>query len=227
MILAQRYDRDSWLDIGFVTDNWDRIWDSGREHLILTVLAVGIGLLIAVPLGLLAANKRWTYGPIAGVTGVLYTLPSLALFALLVPITGVGNRVTSLIPLVAYTLLILIRNIVEGLDAVSGDVREAADGMGYTARARQWRIELPLALPSIMAGIRIATVSTIGLVTVTALIGQDSFGQFMVRGFQRDFRSEIMVGVIGSVALAVTADVVLVGLQRLAMPWSPKARQAP
>ncbi len=141
---AQIYERDAWLDLDYVTDNWDRIGVSMREHLILTVLAVVIGLAIAIPLALLSSSHRRFYPPIVGITGLLYTIPSLALFAVLVPWTGL-TRTTALIPLVAYTLLILIRNIVEGLDAVPAEVREAADGMGYTPRARRLRIELPLA----------------------------------------------------------------------------------
>ena len=218
-MLAQAYSRDAWLDLRWVGDNLDRIAASLREHLVLTVAAVLIGLLISLPLALMAASRRSTYPPIISVTGLLYTIPSLALFGLLVPITGL-TRTTALIPLVTYTLLILVRNIVEGIDSVPGTVKDAADGMGYTSRARRWRIELPLAIPSIMAGVRIATVTTIGLVTVTALIGQDSFGIFILRGIQRDFRTEIMVGVLGSVLLAVIADLTLAGMQRLATPWA-------
>jgi osmoprotectant transport system permease protein len=213
------YSRDAWLDLSWVADNLDRIAASLREHVLLTFGAVAIGLVISVPLALLAASRRRTYAPIVSVTGLLYTIPSLALFGLLIPITGL-TRTTALIPLVTYTLLILIRNIVEGIEGVPDDVKDAAAGMGYTARARRWRVELPLALPSIMAGLRIATVTTIGLVTVTALIGQDSFGQFILRGIQRGFRTEIMVGVLGSVGLAVAADLVLAGVQRLATPWA-------
>jgi osmoprotectant transport system permease protein len=225
VILAQaRYDRDAWLDWGYVSDNWDDILRSLREHLVLTALAVGIGLLISVPLALLSVTYRRTYPPILSVTGLLYTIPSLALFGLLIPITGL-SRLTALIPLVTYTLLILVRNIVEGLDGVPPQVKEAADGMGYTSRARRLRVELPLAVPSIMAGLRIATVTTIGLVTITALIGQDSFGQFILRGLQRDFRSQIMVGVLGSILLAVAGDLLLAGAQRLMTPWA-RARSA-
>ncbi len=225
MILAQRYERDAWLDWAFVTDNWDRIGESFREHLILTLLAVGIGLALSIPLAVLSSIWRRTYPPILGVTGLMYTIPSLALFGVLIPVTGL-TRTTALIPLVTYTLLILIRNIVDGLDGVPTQVKEAADGMGYTARARRLRVELPLALPSIMAGVRIAAVTTIGLVTVTALIGQDSFGLFILRGLQRDFRTEIMIGVIGSVLLAVAVDLLLAGTTRLLTPWS-RRRAAP
>ncbi len=220
MILAQpRYSRDSWLDWSWVTDNTDDIYAATREHLVLTVLTIVIGLLIAVPLGLYAAEHRRFYGPLLSVTGLLYTIPSLALFAVLVPYTGL-SRTTALIPLVSYTLLILIRNLVEGLDSVPHEVREAAAGMGYTRRSIRWRVELPLAVPAIVAGVRIATVTTVGLVTVTSLIGQQNLGQLMVRGFQRDFRTEIMVGVLIVVAIAVVADLALSGLQRLATPWT-------
>jgi osmoprotectant transport system permease protein len=173
----------------------------------------------------LAARRwRWLQGPILSVTGILYTIPSLALFALLVPWTGL-SRTTSELGLVGYTLLILIRNIVTGLDGVPADVREAAQGMGF-GRARQLlRIELPLAAPVIVAGIRIATVTTIGLVTVTALIGQGGLGQLILEGLNRDFRTPLVVGSVLSVALAVVADVGLAGVQRLLTPWGRSRAQ--
>lgn len=229
MTLAQpRYDREAWIDWSWVSNNGDRIYDALREHVILTVLAVAIGLAISLPLAFLAVQKRWTLPSIVGVTGFLYTIPSLALLAFLVPITGFG-RVTALIPLVSYTLLILIRNIVEGLDSVPGHVVEAADGMGYTPAARRLRVELPIAVPAIIAGIRIATVTTVGLVTVTAIIGLDNFGQLIIRGLNRTvggFRTEITVGVLGSIVLAGVADLLLAGLQRAVTPWA-RRRAAP
>src|SRR5215204_543914 len=164
-------------------------------------------------------RSRRLYPPVIGVTGVLYTIPSIALFVFLIPWTGL-SRTTALVPLVAYTLLILIRNIVAGLDGVPPEVREAAQGMGYRRTRQLFSVELPLALPAIVAGIRIATVTTIGLITVTALIGQGGLGQFMIDGFQRDFRTPLMVGIILSVALAVAADLLLVGAERLVSPWS-------
>ncbi|MEO1062991.1 MAG: ABC transporter permease [Actinomycetota bacterium] len=220
MILAQpRYSRDSWLDWSWVTDNTDDIYAAAREHLVLTVLAVAIGLVISVPLGLYAAEHHRFRAPLLSITGLLYTIPSLALLGVLVPYTGL-SRTTALIPLISYTLLILIRNIIEGLDSVPRDVTEAAAGMGYTRRAIRWRVELPLAVPAIVAGVRIATVTTVGLVTVTSLIGQENLGQLMISGFQRSFRTEIMVGVILVVAIAIVADLALSGLQRLATPWT-------
>ena len=193
-----------------------------RQHVELTAVAVGIGLALSLPLGLIARRWRRTTGPILGFTGALFTFPSLALFALLVPFTGLSTT-TAEIGLVAYTLLILVRNIVAGLDGVPEDVLEAADGMGFRPAGRLLRVELPLALPVILAGVRIASVTTIGLVTVTGLIGEGGLGAFIIEGINRDFRTPLVVGSVGSVALAVLADVGLAGLGRLLAPWSRRA----
>ena len=168
-VLAAELIRWSWIG-----DNLDDIRDSLIQHVQLTVLAVLFGLLLAFPLALMAIRWPRTYGPVLGFTGVLFTIPSLALFVLLIPFTGLSVR-TSLIGLTIYTLLILVRNIVEGLRGVDRDVREAAQAMGYTRARQLLQVELPMALPVIMAGIRIATVTTIGLVTITALIGQEGW----------------------------------------------------
>jgi osmoprotectant transport system permease protein len=153
------------------------------------------------------------------VTGTLYTIPSLALFALLIPYTGL-TILTAEIGLVSYTLLILIRNIVRGVRGVPADVREAAVGMGYAPGEVLWRIELPLALAVIIAGVRLATISTIGLVTVTSLIGQGGFGFLILIGIQRFFTTELIAGAVLSVALAIVADALLVLLQRRLTPWA-------
>src|SRR5436190_23608246 len=153
------------------------------EHLELTAIAVGVGLVIAFALAFAAVRLPALYPPITLFTGILYTIPSLALFAFLVPITGL-SLLTAEIGLVSYTLLILIRNIIRGIRGVPADVREAAVGMGYTPRQLLWRIEVPLAIVVIIAGIRLATISTIGLVTVTALIGQGGFGFLILIGIQ-------------------------------------------
>jgi osmoprotectant transport system permease protein len=158
-------------------------------------------------------------GPIFSLTGILYTIPSLALFAILIPFTGL-TVLTAEIGLVSYTLLILIRNIVVGMETVPPDVREAARGMGYRPFAELLRVDLPLAVPAIMAGIRIATVTTIGLVTVTALIGEGGLGSLILDGLIRDFKTPLAVGTLLSVVLAIVADVSLAGLQRLMTPWS-------
>ncbi|HVC32297.1 MAG TPA: ABC transporter permease, partial [Chloroflexota bacterium] len=184
------------------------------EHLILTGLAVGVGFLIALGLSLLIWRSSGFDAPITWIAGVLYTIPSLALFAFLIPLTGLGF-LTAEIGLVSYTLLILIRAITGGLAAVPADVRDAAVGMGYTSRQLLWRVELPLAVPIIMSGLRAATVSTIGLVTVTALIGLGGFGYFILDGINRFFTTPLIVGAVLSVALAVLADAALVGITSL------------
>ena len=213
-----------WIYWPWVSDHLDEIRTRLAEHITLTFWAVLLGFLIAFPLALLAVRYRRLYPPVIGVTGVLYTIPSIALFVFLIPWTGL-SRTTALVPLVAYTLLILIRNIVAGLDGVPPEVREAAQGMGYRRLRQLFSVELPLALPTIVAGIRIATVTTIGLITVTALIGQGGLGQFMIDGFQRDFRTPLTVGIILSVVLAVVADLLLVGAQRLVSPWARADRR--
>jgi len=189
------------------------------EHLELTVIAVGVGLVVAFALAVLGLRVPALLAPITWITGVLYTIPSLALFALLVPYTGL-SLLTAEIGLVSYTLLILIRNIVGGIRGVPAEVREAAAGMGYTPRQILWRIELPLALAVIFAGIRVATITTIGLVTVTALIGQGGLGYLILFGIQLFFSTPLIIGAALSVALAVVADGALVLVQRALTPWS-------
>jgi osmoprotectant transport system permease protein len=203
----------------WITDNLDDIWERFLEHLQLTVLAVGLGVLISVPVAVYAYRRRRVYGPVTGVAGLLYTIPSLALFPLLIPFTGLSFT-TAEIGLVSYTLLILIRNTVAGLAAVPADVKEAALGMGYSRRQILWRVELPLALPVIMAGIRIATVTTIGLVTITALIGFGGFGHFILRGLRDLFTTATLVGGVLSVAFAVAADGILLLAERALTPWA-------
>jgi osmoprotectant transport system permease protein len=213
-LLAAELIRWSW-----VGDHLDDIRDDLLQHVQLTVLAVLFGLLLAFPLALAAIRWPRLYGPILGFTGMLFTIPSLALFILLIPFTGLSIS-TSLIGLTMYTLLILIRNIVEGLRGVDPDVREAAEAMGYTRTRQLFQVELPLALPVIIAGIRIATVTTIGLVTITALIGQGGLGQLFIDGFTLNFATPIVVGIVLSALLAFTADLSLVGLQRQLTPWA-------
>ena len=213
-----------WLYWPWVSDHFDEIGERLTQHLQLTLLSVGFGVLIAVPLALLSVRYRRLYGPVLAVTSILYTIPSLALFALLLPVFGTFSVFTAVIPLTLYTLLILVRNIVTGLDSVPADVREAAEGMGYSRFRQIVRVELPLALPAIVAGIRIATVTTIGLVTVTALIGQGGLGQLIMDGFGRNFRTPLTVGIVLSLALAVVADLMLLGLLRVATPWRRKQR---
>ncbi|MGI8684585.1 MAG: ABC transporter permease [Acidimicrobiales bacterium] len=223
-LLLGANDAGSWIWWEWVGSHGDALYTAGREHVVLTFWAVAIGLAIALPLGIAAARRRRLQPLVFGVSGAIYTVPSVALFAMLVPVTGLG-RTTAEVGLVGYTLLILIRNVVAGLDAVPEDVREAARGMGLTSAGMLVHVELPLALPAIVAGVRIATVTVIGLVTVTALIGQGGFGQLIYDGLLRDFRTPLVLGTVLSVALACTADVGLVLLERALTPWS-RARAA-
>ena len=203
----------------WVVDNREDVWLALMEHVSLTLLAVGIGLAISVPIGIFVFRHRRFYGPVTAVTGFLYTIPSLALFAFLTPLTGLSTT-SAEIGLVSYTLLILIRNVVAGLDGVSPDAKEAARGMGYTDRQLLWRVEMPLAFPTIVAGLRIATVTTIGLVTVTALIGKGGVGYFILFGLSRTFSTAIILGAGLAVILAVGFDVLLLRAERWLAPWS-------
>jgi osmoprotectant transport system permease protein len=203
----------------WVFDHLDDIWARVADHLVLTGIALGIGLAISLALSVVAIRFRRSYAPITWATGVLYTIPSLALFAFLVPITGF-TLLTAEIGLVSYTLLILIRNIVAGIDGVDPAIKEAALGMGYGRRRLFLEIELPLALPVIIAGLRIAAVTTIGLVTVTALIGEGGVGFFILRGLNRFFSTEIVLGTALSVILAVVVDVALLAAERALTPWA-------
>ncbi len=210
---------EPWVRWDWVGSHVGRITDALVQHVELTAIAVAFGLVIAIPVGVVAWRYRATRGPVLAIAGVFYTVPSLALFALLLPWTGL-TIVTSEIGLVSYTLLILVRNIVVGLDGVPGEVRDAAMGMGYRPLRQLLGVELPLALPVIMAGLRIATVTTIGLVTITALLGQGGLGQLMLDGLTRDFRTPVVIGAVLSVALAVVCDVLLALGQRALTPWS-------
>ena len=213
-VLAAELVRWSWIG-----DHLDDIRDDLLQHLQLTGLAVLFGVLLAFPLALAAMRWPRLYSPILGFTGVLFTIPSLALFILLIPFTGLKIS-TALIGLTMYTLLILVRNMVEGLRGVDRDVREAAQAMGYTPARQLFQVELPLALPVIMAGVRIATVTTIGLVTVTALIGWGGLGQLFIDGFTLNFSTPLVVGIVLSALLAFAADLLLVAVQWGLTPWA-------
>ncbi len=217
-VVAAELVRWSWIG-----DHVDDISRRFNEHLFLTLVPVAAGFAIAFPLSLAAVRWPRLYGPLLSVTGVIFTIPSLALFVLMIPFTGL-SRLTAIIPLTIYTLLILVRNTVEGLRGVPRDVREAAEAMGYRPARRLFRVELPLALPVIMAGLRIATVTTIGLVTITALIGRGGLGQLFIDGFTRRFSTPLVVGLVLSVAFAVTADLLLLGVQRALTPWARENR---
>ncbi len=213
-------DAQPWLQWGWIDRHLGEIGSAIGQHIELTLIAVGIGLAISLPLGYVAWRwKRWEK-PLYGITGALFTVPSLALFAFLIPVTGLG-RTTAEIGLVSYTLLILVRNIVAGLDSVPAEVRDAARGLGYGAGRQLVFVDLPLAAPTIIAGVRLAVVTTIGLVTVASLVGAGGgLGTLISLGQQNNFRTEVVLGAVLSVVLAAAFDVALVLVERAVTPWS-------
>jgi len=209
-----------WVEWSWVRTHLHVIRHDLWEHVLLTLIAIGVGLLITFVLALGARAWRPLEGPLLAVCGTLYAVPSIALFALLVPFTGF-TTLTAEIGLVGYTLLILLRNLLAGLDAVPEDVRDAALGMGFSRWRLLTRVELPLALPALFAGIRVATVTTIGLVTVTVLIGEGGLGALLYEGFNDNFfRTEMLAGAVLVVVLALAADLALVGVERVLTPWT-------
>ena len=208
-------------DLAWIVDHLDELAYRTFQHLVLAGIAVVVGFLISFVLAIVAVRRRATYSPILAASDVLYTIPSLAVFAVLVSITGI-SLLTVEIPLVMYTLVIFVRNIAAGFDSVPTEVIEAADGLGYTRAQRLWRVEVPLAVPLIVAGLRLAAVSTIALVTVTSILG-DSFGglgYFILEGYRRSFPVELYFGAIPSILLALVVDLLLVRLQRWFTPWA-------
>lgn len=210
------------IDWAWVIDHLDELAERTVQHVVLAAIPVAVGFAISLGLAIWAVRRPPVRTALVTTSGVLYTIPSLALFAALVPITGL-SFLTAVIPLVLYTLLIYLRNILAGLDGVPSDVLEAADAMGYTPRARLARVELPLAVPLIVGGIRLATVSTIGLVTVSGILG-DRFGGLGFFIFDRpSFPTEILFGAIPSIILAVMADLALQVVGRRLTPWAQAA----
>ena len=211
---------DNGLCPGWVVDHLDRYTTPLLQHVFLTVTSVAAGFLIAGSLAILAHRRRWLVGPITNVTGILYTLPSVAVFFLLLPITGRGN-LTAIIALTAYTLLILFRNILAGLDAVPADARDAGRGMGLTDRQLLWRVELPLALPAIMAGLRIATTTTVGLAALAFFAGAGGLGEPLEA--QKAFKTNVVFAGGLCVALAIVLDAMILLVQRSITPWTRAA----
>jgi osmoprotectant transport system permease protein len=209
----------------YIIDEWDQIQQALLEHLELTVYAVLLGLAVSAGLAALALRFRWTAGPISGLTAFLYTIPSVALFGILVPYFGL-SRLTAVLPLAMYTLIILVTNIVAGFNAVPREVREAADGMGMTPARRVFRVELPLAAPYIIAGLRIAVVSTVGLVTVAAIIGQGGLGRLILDGLRRTFWTPMTIGASLSILLALALDGLILFAGKRATPWDRGGRGA-
>jgi osmoprotectant transport system permease protein len=214
--------RNAWICPEYVRTRADDILDATREHVLLTVVSVLVGILIALPLALLSRRLQWLGGVAVLGSSLIYTIPSLALFSLLLPFTGL-TATTVVIGLALYSLTILVRNVIAGLSGVPDDVREAARGMGFGEARVLLGVELPLAVPSIVAGIRIATVSTIALVTIGALVGYGGLGNLIYDGLNTNFKSEVLTASVLCVVLAVLADLLLLGVQRVLTPWERRA----
>jgi osmoprotectant transport system permease protein len=207
------------IDWSWIGDHVGAIAGRLGQHLELTAIALAVGFAISLALAIFSVRVRRVRPIVIGIAGIVFTIPSLALFSALVPVIGL-SLLTVEVPLVLYTLVIYVRNIVAGLESVPQDVLEAADGMGYTRNERLTRVELPLAVPLMIAGLRLASVSTIGLVTISGVLGQ-SFGGLGFFIFERPtFATEILVGAVGSIALAISVDVLIGRLQRRLTPWS-------
>jgi osmoprotectant transport system permease protein len=199
--------------------NWSQVPTYTAANALLGLLPPLIGLVIALPLGIICARYRLFYAPVLSITTLIYAIPSLALFVVLIDYTGLSNE-TVIIPLALFSLCILVPNVVDGLRAVPQPVRQAATAMGFGPMRRLVKVELPLAVPIIIAGLRIAVVSSISLASVGQLIGVSSLGYFIIDGFQRSFQEEIWVGIVLIIVLALVCDLLLVGVRRLATPWS-------
>jgi osmoprotectant transport system permease protein len=211
--------RNEWICGEYLASRAELLTDALVEHVWITVVSVLIGLVVAFPLALLARRYRKLEWIVVGSTTAIYTVPSLALFALLLPVTGL-TATTVVTGLVLYSLTILVRNIVEGLKSVPADVIESARGMGYGTARLLMSVELPLALPSVMAGLRIATVSTVALTTVGAIVNYGGLGNLLLEAVNTQFKPQVLTASVLCVALAVTFDLLLVGVQRLLTPWA-------
>ncbi|MBU3870184.1 ABC transporter permease [Streptomyces sp. 4503] len=215
---------NEWICGEYVRTRGQELTDATLQHVWITLASVAIGLLVAFPLALLARRWKVVSGPVLGLTTILYTVPSLAMFSLLLPVFGVSVAVV-ITGLVLYSLTILVRNIMAGLASVPEEAREAARGMGYGPLRLLFGVELPLALPALMAGLRITTVSTVSLTTVGAIIGYGGLGNLIYEGMRSFFKAEVLTASVLCVALAVVADLLLLALQRLLTPWARKSRK--
>ena len=210
---------NEWVCLDYLRDRRSELVDATVQHLGITVAAVLLGLLIAFPLALVARRVPRLESSILAVSTGIYTIPSLALFPLLVPFTGLSPT-TVVIGLALYALTVLVRSMLEGFRAVPADVVESATGLGYAPGRLLVRIELPLALPVIMAGLRVATVSTVALTTVGSLVAYGGLGNLIKDGVSTNFRAELFAAAVLCVVLAVVLDVLLVLVQRLLTPWT-------
>lgn len=222
MAAALFLDAEPWVEWSWVSSHVPTILGYLGQHVEFTLISLAAGAVIALPLGVAAYRSTGLRLPALGLFGVFYTIPSLAFFALMIPYTGISD-LTALIPLTLYNVLILLRNVIVGLDEVPADVLDAADGMGYRPLARLLQVELPLALPAMLAGLRVATVSTIGIITIASVMALGGLGELIYQGFIEGFRTPLTVGMVLCVALALVADLLLAGTSRLLTPWARSA----
>ncbi|MET9375254.1 ABC transporter permease [Streptomyces sp. NPDC003035] len=215
--------RNEWICGAYLSSRSEILGDAVVQHLYLTAVSVALGLLLAVPLAVLARRRRWAAGPVLGITTILYTIPSLAMFSLLLPVYGLSASLV-VAGLALYSLTLLVRNILAGLRAVPEDTRQAARGMGYGPVRLLLAVELPLALPAAMAGLRIATVSAVSLVTIGAIVGHGGLGNLIYSGMNTYFKAQVLTASVLCVIIAVVADLLLLGLQRLLTPWTARSR---
>jgi osmoprotectant transport system permease protein len=220
--VPQCYVDNDWLCGQYWQDYRPELTDATVQHLWLTVISVLCGLAVAVPLALLARRSATVESLVVGSTTIIYTIPSLALFSLLLPFTGLTST-TVIIGLALYSLTILVRNVLAGLRAVPDEVVESARGVGYSSTRLLTRVELPLALPVIMAGLRVATVSTVALVTVGSIVSYGGLGNLLLQAVGNQFKAQIFAASLLCVVLAVALDLVLVVVQRLVTPWTRHA----
>ena len=221
--VAQCYVDNAWICGQYWSDYRPELVDATVEHLWITVVSVAVGFLVAVPLALLARRNPTFESVVIGGTTILYTIPSLALFSLLLPFTGLSPT-TVVIGLALYSLTILVRNVLAGLRGVDPAVVESARGVGYSDSRLLLRVEVPLALPVIMAGLRIATVSTVALATIGSIVSYGGLGNLLLQAVGNQFKAQIFAASLLCVVLAIALDVVLVGAQRLLTPWTRHAR---
>ena len=215
--------RNDWICGDYLRTRSDTILEATVQHVTLTLVSVTIGLVLALPLGILAFRSPRVRSLVLGTATALYTIPSLAMFSLLLPVTGL-TATTVVVGLVLYSLTILVRNVLAGLLAVPREVVESATGMGYSPLSLLLRVQLPLALPALFAGIRVATVSTVALATVGAILGNGGLGNLIYSGLRTQFQAEVLTATVLVVALAVSADLLLLAVQRAVTPWQRSAR---
>jgi osmoprotectant transport system permease protein len=206
----------------WIPSNGALIWQLTRQNAYLGVIPALIGLAISLPLGIVAARWRWLYPPVLTVFNILYVIPSLALFIALIPAFGLTDT-TVIIALTVFSLCVILPNVVAGLLAVPPPVKQAATAMGYGPLRRLVTVELPLAVPVIIAGLRIGVVAGISLASVGQLIGVSSLGYLFIDGLQRSFPTEIWVGLFLVIALALVCDLILVGIRRALTPWTVRS----